>query len=56
MQEQKTGKKFEAHEVRQLAVSAEVDPRTAAKYLRGEQIRPMARARIERVLRRMVRP
>lgn len=39
-----------AHEVRQVAVKAEVDPRTVRRYLDGQTLRPMTGARIKRAL------
>jgi hypothetical protein len=44
--------RLEAHEVRRLAVAAEVDPRTVIRYLAGKTIKPMSRVRIERALAR----
>lgn len=42
--------KFDAALLRQLAVSASVDPRTVAKALRGERVRGMAGRRVNRAL------
>ena len=39
-----------AHDIRKVAVHAEVDPRTVESYLRGASLRPMTRMRIERAL------
>lgn len=36
--------------LRRLAVEAEADPRTVARYLRGEPVRGLAKHRIRRVL------
>lgn len=36
-----------AHEIREIAVRAQVDPRTVQKFILGEEeLRPMARQRI----------
>jgi len=40
-----------AHERRQLAATAEVAEETLRRYLRGDPIRGLSRARIERALR-----
>lgn len=39
-------KQLSAHEIREVAVRAQVDPRTVKKFILGEEIRPMARERI----------
>lgn len=44
---------MDPHTLRVIAVAAEVDPRTVAKHLRGEQVRPMARTRIVRALQHL---
>jgi len=41
-----------AHLIREVAVSAESDPRTVAKLVSGERVRPMTARRIERALRK----
>jgi hypothetical protein len=40
-----------AHELRQIAVRAEVDPRTVATMLAGGATRPMVKARIIRAMK-----
>lgn len=39
-----------AHDIRKVAVHAEVDPRSVEAYLDGKALRPMTRMRIERAL------
>lgn len=39
-----------AHEIREVAVAAEADPRTVRKLLLGEPVQALARRRIERAL------
>jgi len=41
------------HQTLRLAVEAECDPRTAARYLAGEQVRPLARMRLERSAKKL---
>jgi len=43
-------KKLAAHEIRELCVLASVDPRTVAKALAGEKVRPLPLERIRRAL------
>jgi len=43
-------KELSAHEIREVAVRATVDPRTVKKHLEGGNIRPMAKERIEEAL------
>jgi len=38
------------HDLRRIAVTAECDPRSVVKYLRGVELAPMLRGRIERAL------
>ena len=40
-----------SHELRAVAVAAEVDPRTVQRRLLGADVQPLLRARIDRVLR-----
>ena len=39
-----------AHEIREVAVAADADPRTVRKLLLGEPVQALARRRIERAL------
>lgn len=41
----------DAHSVRVIAAKAFVDPRSVMRFIRGEQLKPMTRARIELALR-----
>jgi hypothetical protein len=50
MKEHSTGR-LEAHEVRQLSVQAEVDPRTVVRVLEGLPTKGLQRTRVERALR-----
>ena len=43
-------RKLPAHLLREVAVAADTDPRTVAKYVRGGQIKPLCAKRIERAL------
>jgi hypothetical protein len=43
--------KLPEHVRRRIAVAAEVDPRTVAKYCNGQTVKGMAGERIERALR-----
>lgn len=43
--------RMQAHRLRELAVAAGVDPRSVARALRGEVLRPLTLLRIEPVLR-----
>jgi hypothetical protein len=45
--------RMHAHDIRRVAVEAPADPRTINAYLRGENVTPMARTRIERALRNL---
>lgn len=45
-----TGTPLRTHEIREVAVAAEVDPRTVRKALTGETVLPMAHKRIARAL------
>jgi hypothetical protein len=40
-----------AHVLRELAVAADTDPRTVAKYVAGEAVKALCAKRIERALR-----
>ncbi len=42
-----------AHELRQVAVAAEVDPDTVKRYAEGRPLRALSRQRIERALKAM---
>jgi len=44
-------KHLPAHVLRELAVAADTDPRSVAKYVMGEKVRPLCAKRIERALR-----
>ena len=44
-------KPLPSHRLREIAVAAEVDPRSVAKFLRGQFTQEMVRSRIERALR-----
>jgi hypothetical protein len=39
---------FSAHDLRRLAVEAEVDPRTATRWLAGLSVAAMCKTRLER--------
>jgi hypothetical protein len=39
------------HEIRAIAVAAQVDPHTVQRYFRGGNLRPSTRARIEAALK-----
>ena len=43
--------KLPAHVLREVAVAADTDPRTVAKFVAGEKIRGLCAKRIERALR-----
>jgi hypothetical protein len=43
------------HELRCIAVLAEVDPRTVAAHLAGKRVRSISRLRIERSMRELRR-
>jgi len=42
-----------AHEIREIAVEAKVDPRTVAKWLAGELCRPLHSTAIEAAITRL---
>jgi DNA-binding LacI/PurR family transcriptional regulator len=42
-----------AHELRQIAAVAVCDPRSVARYLRGEKTSSITRARVEAALREL---
>ena len=46
-----TPPKLPAHLLREIAVAADTDPRTVARYVAGEKIKPLCAKRIERALR-----
>jgi hypothetical protein len=46
---------YDEVEVRAIAMGALLDHRTVRKFLRGERVRPMTKARIERALREVER-
>ena len=43
--------KLPAHILREVAVAADSDPRTVARYVTGAKVRPLTAKRIERALR-----
>ena len=44
------GPQLPAHQLREVSVRAECDPRSFRKFLRGEDVRPMVQQRIRRAL------
>jgi len=46
-----TKSKLPAHLLREIAVAADSDPRTVARYVAGEKIKGLSAKRIERALR-----
>lgn len=48
--EESTKPQLPAHEIREIAVAAEVDPRTVRKFMLGVAVLPLPRRRIERAL------